>query len=281
MDDTARETRRAILRRAALVAVGAGAGAAAFAEAADVTDRKLPIRGGAASATAGRRYQHPGNGRLLVTWAVETDRKLVALTFDDGPRPEWTNMVLDTLQRFGTPATFFMVGRRVRKYAEVLRGRMGRHEVANHTWDHGDLARADVDQAYDQLVRAHDAIEEVTGQEPALLRPPYGHVGGGAVLAAAKLEYRVVLWSVQMLESGFPGDPVGHARRIVELTEPGSILLAHDIGNSDRLVALRGLPDMIAGLRRRGFEFVTVSQLMAETEPLSATDRGPREDAGP
>jgi peptidoglycan/xylan/chitin deacetylase (PgdA/CDA1 family) len=262
--DTRRRTvlRRTVLRRAALAASGAGVGAVAFAELAEVTDRRLPIRGGAAGATVASRLRHPGAGQLLVTWAVETDRPLVALTFDDGPRPEWTTMVLDTLHRLGAPATFFTVGRRVRKYAHVLRGRMARHEMASHTWNHLDMARMDADEAYDDLWRAHDAIEEVTGQEPRLLRPPYGHLGGGAVLAAARLDYEVVLWSLQMLESEFPDDPVGHARHIAGRTDPGAILLAHDIGDSDRLVALRGLPDLITGLRGRGFEFVTVSELM-------------------
>jgi peptidoglycan/xylan/chitin deacetylase (PgdA/CDA1 family) len=82
------------------------------------------------------------------------------------------------------------------------------------------------------------------------------------MLAAAELGYEVVLWSLQMLESEFPGDPAGHARHIVERVAPGAILLAHDIGAGDRLVALNGLPDMITGLRRRGFDFVTVSELL-------------------
>jgi peptidoglycan-N-acetylglucosamine deacetylase len=257
------ESRRKVLRRAALAAAGAGVGAAAFAELADVTERRLPIRGGAAGATVSSRQRHPGAGQVLVTWEVATDQPLVALTFDDGPRPEWTSMVLDTLRRHAVPATFFMVGRRVRKYADVLRGRFGRHEAANHTWDHLDLARRDAGQARDDLRRAHEAIEDVVGQTPRLLRPPYGHVGGGAMLAAAELGYEVVLWSLQMLESEFPGDPAGHARHIVERVTPGAILLAHDIGASDRLVALTGLPDMITGLRRRGFEFVTVSELLS------------------
>lgn len=252
-----------MLRRAALVAAGAGCGAVAFAEAASVTDRNLPIRGGAAGATVASRQAHPGRGQLLVTWAVDTDRPFVALTFDDGPRPEWTDRVLSTLDRYGVPATFFMVGRRVLKYRHVLAGRMGRHEAANHTWDHQDLARADADEAYADLVRAHEAITTVTGQEPRLLRPPYGHVGGGAVLASTRLDYRVVLWSRQMLESEFPSDPAGHARHIVAGVRPGDILLAHDIGHRDRLVAIDGLPDLVTGLRDRGYEFVTVSELMA------------------
>ncbi|HZN19686.1 MAG TPA: polysaccharide deacetylase family protein [Micromonosporaceae bacterium] len=255
--------RRALLRRASLFAAGAGVGAAGFAELANVADRKLPLRPSPAGATDSRRGPHPGRGQLLVTWAVETDQKLAALTFDDGWRPEWTTLVLDTLQRYGVPATFFMVGRRVRKYPEVLRGRMGRHEIGNHTWDHLDLARRTPDEAYADLLRAHEAIVDVTGQTPRLARPPYGHMGGSAALAAARLDYQVVFWSLQMVESRYPNDPLGHARFVVEHTEPGGILLAHDIGAADRLVALRGLPEMITGLRARGFELVTVSQLMS------------------
>lgn len=265
--DAGGRTRRALIRRAALMATGAGVGAAAFAEAADVTDRRLPIRGGAAGTTVASRHRHPGASQLLVTWCVRTEQKLVALTFDDGPRPDWTNMVLDTLHRLAAPATFFLVGRRVRKYAQVLDNRMDRHEVANHTWNHRDLARLDADEAYQELHRAHEAIADVTGRAPRLLRPPYGHLGGSTLLAASRLDYGVVLWSLQMLESLYPNDPAGHARHIVEQTEPGSILLAHDVGNRDRLVALNGLPDMITGLRGRGFEFVTVSELM-----VAATD---------
>jgi peptidoglycan/xylan/chitin deacetylase (PgdA/CDA1 family) len=82
------------------------------------------------------------------------------------------------------------------------------------------------------------------------------------VLAAAELGYRVLLWSLQMRESHFPGDPAGQARDIVEKTQPGTILLAHDVGPRDRLVGIRGLPDMIEGLRGRGYQFVTVSDLM-------------------
>ncbi|WP_249713966.1 polysaccharide deacetylase family protein [Rhizomonospora bruguierae] len=260
-----RESRRALLRRACLVAAGAGLGAVAFAEAADVLDRNLPIRGGAAGATEVDRGPHSGAGQIAVTWRVQTDRKLVALTFDDGPQPNWTELTLDTLDRYDVPATFFMVGQRALKNPGVVHGRMARHEAANHSWRHNDLARADAQRAGDDLRRSHDAIAEVTGQEPALLRPPYGHLGGGALLAAARMNYRVVLWSQQMVESEFPGDPAGHARHIIDQMAPGTILLAHNVGKPDRLVALRGLPRMIEGLRERGYEFVTVSQLLGET----------------
>jgi peptidoglycan/xylan/chitin deacetylase (PgdA/CDA1 family) len=123
------------------------------------------------------------------------------------------------------------------------------------------MARMDAECAVADLRRAHTAIAEATGQEPRLLRPPWGHVGGGTVLAAAELEYELVLWSMRMREAEFPDDPAGHAKAIVAEVRPGSIVLAHDVGDSNRLVALRGLPDMITQLRARGYEFVTVSEL--------------------
>ncbi|SDY67369.1 Peptidoglycan/xylan/chitin deacetylase, PgdA/CDA1 family [Micromonospora pattaloongensis] len=271
-DERARATRRTFLRRGGLLMAGAGLGAAGFAEAADVTDRKLPIRAGAAGATR-LQPSRPGRGELLVTWAVETDRKLVALTFDDGPRPEWTTLVLDTLERHRAPATFFMVGQRAQRHAPVVRGRMNGHEVGNHTWAHRDLARTDPAEARTELRRAHDAIQEATGQGPSLLRPPYGHLGGGAVLAAAELGYHLVFWSQQMLEKHFHDDPGAQAREVVAKTQPGTILLAHDVGKPERLVGIRALPELIEGLRGRGYEFVTVSELMrARRGPPGSTE---------
>lgn len=257
--------RRSLLRGAALFTAGGGVGAVATAEMRNLADRTLPIRGGAAGSTTADGSTHPGHGQVRVIWAAETDRKLVALTFDDGPRPDWTTMVLDTLERYQVPATFFLVGRRVREYPAVLHGRMGRHEAANHTWEHRDLAQRGPRQAYDDLSRSHDAIVEVTGQTPTLLRPPYGHLAGSTALAASRMGYQIVLWTTQMTEGRFPGDPAGHAREMVARVKPGCILLAHDVGEPIRLVALRGLPEMIEGIRAKGYEFRTVGGLLAET----------------
>jgi peptidoglycan/xylan/chitin deacetylase (PgdA/CDA1 family) len=261
--DGRRVGRRSLLRDTAVAALGSAVGVVGFAEATHVADRKLPIRGGAAAATTPSRLTHPGHGQLVVTWAVATEQPLVALTFDDGPKPNWTPTVLDILDGHAVPATFYLVGHRVRRYGHLLRGRLDRHEIGNHTWSHPDLARLDEGRARAELSRAHEAILEVTGRAPRLFRPPYGHLGGAAALAASELGYELVLWSQQMRESEFPGDPVGHARAIARDVVPGTILLAHDVGPDDRLVAIHGLPLLITALLERGFEFVTVSELMA------------------
>ncbi|MFG1843539.1 polysaccharide deacetylase family protein [Micromonospora sp. NPDC049175] len=253
--------RRDLLRRGLLVVGGVAIGAGA-SEGWRRTHHRLPIAGGAASATVGNGQQEVGVGALEVVWSGRTSQRLVALTFDDGPAPQWTPMVLDTLARHQVPATFFMVGTQVRRHADVVRDRLAEHEVGNHSWEHRDLAELDATEAYDDLRRSHDAIADLTGTQPTLLRPPYGHLGGSVLHAAARLDYRLVLWSLQMVERDFPDDPAGHARRIVTEVRPGTIVLGHDVGAHRRLVALRGLTDMISGLRSRGYTFVTVSALL-------------------
>ncbi|MEU9826674.1 polysaccharide deacetylase family protein [Micromonospora chersina] len=260
-DGLARWGRRTVLRRAALLGGGAALGVAATAETAWIADRRLPLGDGAASATVGSRYQQVGGG-VEVVWGVRTGAPLVALTFDDGPQPQWTPMVLDTLAEHGVPATFFLVGERARRNTALVRDRLGGHEVGNHSWAHHDLARMDARAAYDDLRRSHEAITAATGTAPRLLRPPWGHLGGAVLHAAARMNYRLVLWTLQMVEGEYPHDPAGHARRIVADVRPGTILLGHDVGPDRRLVALRGLPDMITGLRARGYAFVTVSELL-------------------
>jgi peptidoglycan/xylan/chitin deacetylase (PgdA/CDA1 family) len=262
MSDTGADDRgrRALLRALALGGAGTVAGIAAgtafgSAEASPGTPRSAL---GVASAGPWR----PVEGHVDVTWAVNTSQKLVALTFDDGPMPNWTSMVHDILDEEKAKATFFLVGRRLVQHARLVHGRMDRHEAGNHTWAHQDLSHLDHKAAYAQIQRSHAAITRITGNEPRHLRPPYGNIGGTTLSAAGSLGYGLVLWSIKMLEKTYEKHPAGLVDYIVGNTRPGTILLAHDTGHRDRLVALRNLATMIHGLRAKGFEFVTVSDLI-------------------
>jgi len=261
--------RREWLRRGAYTALGAAVGVVGFAELAGVRDRKLPLLPFAESGTISRWAADSGRGQLRITWQGQSDEKLIALTFDDGPRPQWTPLVLDTLDRYQIPATFFLVGTRVRKYGTLLDGRLERHEVGNHTWDHIDLARRTQDEAYQDIDRAHAAIVEVTGRTPRVFRPPYGHFGGSAALAADRFDYEMILWSLQMQEAQFPHNPQGHARHMASQVTPNTILLAHDIDadGRDRRVAIDGLPLLFELLHAEGYQFVTVSEMLARARP--------------
>jgi peptidoglycan-N-acetylglucosamine deacetylase len=261
MSDTGADgqKRRAVLRALTLggagTAAGIAAGAFGTAEATPGTPRSAL---GVASAGPWR----PAAGHVDVTWAVNTSQKLVALTFDDGPMPDWTPMVHDVLDEERARATFFFVGQRLVRHAGLVRGRMDRHEAGNHTWAHRDLSHLDHAQAYAQIQRSHAAIAEITGKDPVHLRPPYGNIGGTTLSAAGALGYDLVLWSIKMLEKTYQAHPQRLVDYIVDETEPGTIVLAHDTGHRDRLVALRNLAPMIRGLRGRGFELVTVSELI-------------------
>jgi peptidoglycan/xylan/chitin deacetylase (PgdA/CDA1 family) len=262
-------TRRAFLRGTLLVGGGAVAGVAATQAPGWLGPDRLPLGGGyAAAADQLTAVRHPGTS---VTYYVQTSEPVVAFTFDDGPRPMWTKMVLDTLDQYQVPATFFMVGRNLDAHRDLVRGRLDRHEVGNHSWSHPDLARLDLPGVRRELTRTHEVIRAVTGREATLMRPPYGHLGGSTLLAADSLGYDVVLWSQAMHEAKYQSKPEGQVSDIVEHATPGSIVLAHDVGNSTRLVALHRLGEMISGLRARGFRFVTVSELMALGKPAGTS----------
>ena len=245
-----------------------------------------PLAGSVAAATVDEPGGVTGRGQLAVTWEVQTDRPLLALTFDDGPGPNWTPMVLDILEAHRAPATFFMVGSRVRRHGRLLRGRIDRHEIGNHTWDHADLGRCGAAEARSELRRAHEAIIDATGRVPRLFRPPFGHLSGSALIAASELGYQVVLWSRKMHEAKYP-NTAKQAEAMIRATRPGNIVLAHDVGHHDRLVSIRGLPAMITGLRARGYEFVTVTDLLASQRGVSdghsrvVTRDGLHQDPGP
>ncbi|MFI0453048.1 polysaccharide deacetylase family protein [Actinomadura sp. 6N118] len=259
--------RRVVIKGFGIAAGGLAAGAAGSAAVVTGLPAETPA---SAMAIPSAGYWRPARGHVDVTWSVDTSQKLVALTFDDGPMPNWTPMVHDILDTEKVKATFFMVGERLLANARLVHGRMARHEAGNHTWQHKDLSLLTHDQAYRQLHRAHAAIKQITGKEARRLRPPFGQLGGTTLSAAGQLGYDVTIWSIKMLEKTYEKNPPQLVDYIVNNTRPGTIVLAHDTGKPDRLVALKNLVPMIRGLRAKGFEFVTVSELIeaaARPEP--------------
>jgi peptidoglycan/xylan/chitin deacetylase (PgdA/CDA1 family) len=270
-------SRRAVLRGALL----AGAGAVTALAGADQVKSwcgldQLPVAGGYAAAADD--LAAVAHGGVEISYYARTSEPLVAFTFDDGPAPHWTPTVLDVLDEFAAPATFFMVGNNLERHAGLVRGRLDRHEVGNHSWSHADLATLDLAAVHSDLKRTHEAILRHTGRTATLLRPPYGHLGGSTVLAADRMGYRIALWSHAMREKHFRDDPDGQVRDIVTSVRPGSMVLAHDAGDDRRLVTINGLGAMITGLRQRGFRLVTVSELLAAE---NADRPGRQEAAGP
>ncbi|MEU4241001.1 polysaccharide deacetylase family protein [Actinoplanes sp. NPDC026619] len=258
-----RISRRGLFRGAGLAVVGAAVGAVGASEVPRWCGWDHPPLSGGYAAAADNQGA-VGRSSVNVRYFVETSRPLVALTFDDGPAPRYTPLFLDALEDVGVKATFFMVGRNVRDHADLVKDRLDGHEIGNHSWAHRDLATMDLASIQDDLRRTHAMIQNKLGRTPTIMRPPFGHLGGSTVLAADSMGYDLVLWDRQMHERQFVDDSAGQARDLVETARAGSIVLAHDVGDKRRLVALGALQDLVAGLKARGFEFVTVSELIAD-----------------
>lgn len=203
----------------------------------------------------------------------------VALTFDDGPNPPYTDRILDVLRAEHVHATFFVVGRAVVAYPGTMRRivREG-NAVGNHTWDHPHLIVESTDTIKKELDRTQNAIVRTTGHPTTLMRPPYGIRDFAVVAEAHRLGYQVVMWSVPLPKDWEqPGDAT-IAERVIDHVADGSIIVLHD-GNRGRICAVARGParrdcnrsqdiaatrEIVQTLRARGFRFVTVPQLMAD-----------------
>lgn len=247
--------RRALLHGAAF----AGAALVGAAGATAVVEATRPVGPADSDAAAVPAWPEAGLVELQVLWRVPTQRRAVALTFDDGPSPRWTSTVIGLLGEAGARATFFCSGQQARRYPELVRRATEVGEVGNHGWRHADLARLHPSEVQADIDATHHTLTAITGHAPALLRPPYGTLQGPVLVAAARRHYRVVLWTDLLQRAG--ASPQADTDRLLAGLAPGQILLAHD-GRGDHTGVLDRLPLLLAGLARAGIEVVAVGDLL-------------------
>ncbi len=195
----------------------------------------------------GRRFAGPRRGLR--------DR-IVALTFDDGPDPKRTPVVLDALKASGAKATFFLLGHKVAKFPELVRRIVDEgHAIGSHSWSHP--ATVTPEQARDELDRTHKAIRDACGVDVVWFRPPYGIFTGNLEAYAKVKGYRTILWSVdtqdwKYLDAARTADIAG------ERTRRGDVVLMHDIHAS----TAEAVPVLLNSLARRGVACVTIDFLL-------------------
>jgi len=188
--------------------------------------------------------------------------KRVAITFDDGPFPEWTERYLRVLEVTQTPATFFMVGKQAAGHPELVKVVLaGGHEVASHSWRHANLSKVSVADAEADLRRAATGLEQITGEPVKYFRPPYGALSPNLLDATKKTGAQTVNWSVDPHDWSNPGPQV-IVQRVMASVHEGSIILLHEAHPG----TLTALPILIKKLRYQGYELVTVSDLIASSE---------------
>ncbi len=186
---------------------------------------------------------------------AQEEKKKVALTFDDGPNPEYTEPLLEGLKERGVHATFFLLGSQVELYPDIAKEIAdGGHLIGTHSYDHVDLKNLSDADAARQVGRANEAIRAATGKTPQYIRPPFGSWKDDLDFETKMIE---VLWDVDPLDW-----KVGDADTVVEraLAEVGEndIILLHDASESSVEAAFQ----IIDALEREGYVFVTVDEIL-------------------
>jgi peptidoglycan-N-acetylglucosamine deacetylase len=202
--------------------------------------------------------------------SINTSQPYVAMTFDDGPHPELTPKLLDELKKRGIRATFYVVGRNVVEYPEIVKRMVAEgHEVANHTWSHPSLNKLGAEGVRRQMDDTTAAIRQAGGGTPVTMRPPYGATNASLNRRLAEdFQMKVILWSVDPQDWKYRNASRVQAH-ILENTKAGAIILAHDIHAS----TIAAMPGTLDGLIARGFKFVPVKELIAMDEPTQVVKK--------
>ena len=183
-----------------------------------------------------------------VTWRMPAEPKCVYLTFDDGPVPEVAPWVLDTLDRFGVKATFFMVGDNVRKHPDIYQMVVDRgHRIGNHTFNHIQGWRY---WTKNYLANVAKAAEYIPSD---LFRPPHGHMRIPQTLLLQR-KYRVIMWDVVTRDYSPHMTPEGVLQVVKRYTRNGSVIVFHDSLKSERNMRV-AMPQAVEWLLAQGYTF--------------------------
>ena len=188
-------------------------------------------------------------------------RKKIALTFDDGPHPKLTPQVLEVLKAEGVTATFFWLGNMAKANPETAQMVIdGGYEIGTHSWTHARLDSARSETVRKEILETQDLVEQLTGKRPRLFRPPYGAIGKTLTETCKEDNLVICMWSVDTLDWDKGRSTEKMIDVAVNQAENGAVILLHDI--HPRTAA--NLAQIIKGLKARGFEFVTMGELVAE-----------------
>jgi peptidoglycan/xylan/chitin deacetylase (PgdA/CDA1 family) len=208
--------------------------------------------GGKRQDTTAPASQEVSTGKI----AEEEDvAKKIALTFDDGPHPRYTEQLLDGLKERNVVATFFVTGENAQNYPNIIRREQEEgHLIGNHTYSHIQLTSGNRETFREELVKTNEILENITGEKVSFVRPPYGSWDKSF---EKELNMFPVLWNID------PLDWCSHnaeciAAKVVEKAGDGDIILMHDYYDTSVTAAL----EVVDVLQKRGFQFVTVEEIL-------------------
>lgn len=197
--------------------------------------------------------------RDLPIYCVESNEKKASITFDCAWGADDIPNILNTLEKENIKATFFLVGLWAEKFPETVKliAEKG-HDVANHSYSHIRMGVVDNQRIKEEIVKCNQVLEKLTGEKVDLFRPPYGDYNNSVVAGARKEGCYTIQWDVDSLDwkPGITQEEI--LNRITKRIQPGSIILFHN----DTPHTAKLLPTIIAELKKEGYSFVPVSELI-------------------
>lgn len=204
------------------------------------------------------------NGKVIYEIKPPANKKVIALTFDDGPWKNTTRQTLDILKKNNIKATFFVVGKALQNHPQLGKQIIAEgHAIANHTWNHWYHFMNPQAAAF-EIDKTTELIYQVTGVKTNLFRPPGGHLSNGLVAHARNKKYATLMWSADSRDFQRPA-PTTMVNTVLKNARPGGIVLLHD-GGGDRTNTVKALPQIIAKLKQQGYSFVTIPELLEMEE---------------
>ncbi|MGN1350544.1 MAG: polysaccharide deacetylase family protein [Anaerovoracaceae bacterium] len=199
-----------------------------------------------------------GGERQIPIYCVDTEEKVVAISFDAAWGNEFTEGILDILDTYDVKATFFLVNFWAEKYPEdVVKIAERGHDIGNHSATHPDMADLSDEQICQELITTGDTIEKLTGQQPVLFRPPFGSYSDSLITNAKQLGYETIQWSIDSLDwKDISTEQI--VERVTRNVKNGSIILFHN--NAQHV--LEYLPLILDNLKENGYEVVKINDMI-------------------
>ncbi|MEG4855135.1 polysaccharide deacetylase family protein [Microcoleus sp. B5-D4] len=194
---------------------------------------------------------------------ADTDVKVVALTYDDGPYPPYTNQLLDILDRYQVKATFFEIGRNIEKHPEIVKMILARgDELANHSYSHKDMMFKPREVLLSEIEKTDKLLQELgVKQDSISFRPPWGRRFVVLSYLVSQMHKKLIMWDVDShdYEKTLTAEDI--ANRVIANVRSGSIVVMHD-GGGDRSKTVAATEMIVKDLQSKGYEFKTVSELL-------------------
>ena len=190
----------------------------------------------------------------------DTSRRVVALTFDDGPDRKITPQALKVLAKYNVSASFFLVGNYVKKYPDIVKQIVeAGHLALNHSTTHESYLKKSKAWIRRDLLTTEEAIYKVIGKRPALFRPPYGDIDVQMIQEIQQNAYKHIIWSYDTLD--WTGASVTTiAQGVIQKVRPGEIILMHSRSGVENTV--QALPQIIQSLQKQGYQFVKLDEML-------------------